>query len=118
MTIAAKTQFILNGFTQESDFRVFAFDSIGADRTRIPVTVRIDTALARRYGIRPQELPLLCRSLLDRCHDKEEKVLTFGEEEMSRYKEDQSAREEAAKNRKPPRRPMIGQTGSPWHSPR
>ena len=119
MTTAPKTQFFLNGFTQELDFRVFAFDGVGTDRTRFPVTVRIDTTLARRYGITPQELPLLCRSLLDRCLDIEEnKVLTYGEDEMCAYKAGVSAREEAANGRKPPRRPMTAHAGSPWHSPR
>ena len=59
-------QFVLTGFTQDLGFRVFAFEGIGADRIRTKFTVKAELALIRNYGIRIQELPLLCRGLLDR----------------------------------------------------
>lgn len=61
-----KMQFILRGFSQVVALRVFAFEGIAADRTRALFTVSADLALARRYRIRLQELPLLCRSVLER----------------------------------------------------
>jgi hypothetical protein len=63
---AFKMQFVLVGFTQDAGFRVFAFEGIAEDRTRTKYTVRADLALIRGYEIRVQELPLLCRALLER----------------------------------------------------
>jgi hypothetical protein len=63
---AFKMQFVLVGFTQDAGFRVFAFEGIGEDRMRTKFTVRADLALIRGYEIRVQELPLLCRGLLER----------------------------------------------------
>ncbi len=59
-------QFVLVGFTHDMGFRVFAFECMGEDRTWTKCSVRADLALTRRYGIPVQELPLLCRSVLDR----------------------------------------------------
>jgi hypothetical protein len=118
MNTVPKTQFLLTGFIQEKDDRVFSFDGVGADRVRVPVRVKIDTAMARRYGIRPQELPLLCRSLLDRCPDgPQEPVLTFGEDEMSRHRESIAARVDD-KQRRTPRKPVPGAARSPWRTMR
>ena len=76
-------QFVLTGFTHDMSFRVFAFDRIGEDRVRTKCTVRADLVLIRRYGIQIQELPLLCRSLLDRGEESGELLsLTFTEQEM------------------------------------
>ncbi len=67
-------QFVLSGFTQEMGFRVFRFEGVAADRprTRTVFTVRAERALIRRYGIQIQELPLLCRGLLDGLGGEEE----------------------------------------------
>jgi hypothetical protein len=86
-------QFILVGFNQETDFRTFAFQGIAADRTRTEFTVRADLALSRKYGIRVQELPLLCRRLLERDDRGEEKhTLTFTEEDMRLHANIETAR--------------------------
>jgi len=58
-------QFLLTGFREDLGFRVFAFQGVAADNTRSAFWVRADIALIRRYGIRVQELPLLCRGLLE-----------------------------------------------------
>ena len=77
-------QFILTGFTPDKGFRVFAFEGIDADRNRTDYTVRTDLALILRYGIRLQELPVLCRELLERRGEGERvHALTYTEEEMS-----------------------------------
>ena len=112
-------QFVLTTFTQDMGFRVFAFEGIDADRVRTTFTVRVDLALIRTYGIRMQELPLLCRSLLER-RDAASGVhaLTFTEEEMGIYSKDcATARAAAAQKRKPPRRPPSENTGSAWRVP-
>ena len=58
-------QFILTGFTQDREFRVFALK--GSPRTvserRLPSERTL--ALSRTYGIRLQELPLMCRAILE-----------------------------------------------------
>lgn len=107
-------QFILKGFSQVMEFRIFAFDGIAADRTRMAFTVRTDTALTQRYGIRLQELPLLCRELLERRGGVEEKrAFTYTEEDMCVYTNDcAAARARAALKRRAPRRPVPVQAGT------
>lgn len=109
-------QFILTGFTQDMGFRVFAFERTSEDRVRTRYTVRADLALIRRYGIRVQELPLLCRSLLERRDSGDQpRALTFTEDEMSLHAKDCAmAREAAAQKRKPPRRPPSENVGNAW----
>jgi len=103
--------FVLRGFSEATGCRVFAFEGIAADRTRAAFTVKADLALARRYGIRLQELPLLCRGVLDRRYeDLQTRAFNYSEEEMSLYAKDCAA----VKQRKPPRRPAAGTVGSAW----
>jgi hypothetical protein len=104
---AMKMQFSLTGFSQDKGFRVFAFEGITADRTKTNFSVKTDLALIRRYGIRMQELPLLCKGLLDRRdEDDEQRAFVFSEKEMCVYaNECARAREAALQKRKPPRRP-------------
>ena len=79
-------QFVLTGFTQDIGFRVFAFQGIAEDRTRTPFTVRTDLALIRTFGIRIQELPLLCLGLLERRDEsQQEQTMTFTEEGTTFY---------------------------------
>ena len=114
----AKWQFLLKGFSEISGFRIFAFERIAADRTRTAFTVRTDLALTRRYGIRLQELPLLCRAVLERHHDgAEQTAFTYTEEDMSLHADSAAARDEAAKKRKPARRPVSDQVGAAWRVP-
>jgi hypothetical protein len=112
-------QFILTGFTQDAGFRVFAFQRMEADRSRTEFTVRADLALIRRYGIRMQELPLLCRSLLDRREAADEtRTVTFTEDEMRLHAGAcEAARLAAAQKKRPPRRPPSENLGSAWRGP-
>ncbi|MFB3779808.1 MAG: hypothetical protein ACE141_19465 [Bryobacteraceae bacterium] len=111
-------QFILTGFDQEAQFRSYAFMGI-ENRTRVKFTVGVDLALIPRYGIRMQELPLLCRRLLDRRGEADEtRALTFTEEEMSVHASSCAvARAAAAVKRKPWRRPPDMQIGAAWRGP-
>jgi hypothetical protein len=97
----------LVGFTHDNGFRVFSFDRVGEDRVRTRCTVRADMALIRAHGIRVQELPLLCRGLLDRCEEGSAiQSFTFEEVDMRHCADERTTlREEAAKKRKPWRRP-------------
>jgi hypothetical protein len=80
-------------------------------------TVRADLALSRRYGIQLQELPLLCREVLERTSgDGEERVFAFDEEEM-RVHAEHAAAKAAARVRKAPRKPVSGNLGAAWRAP-
>lgn len=111
-------QFTLRGFSQIMGYRVFTFEGVAADKTRALFTVKADLALARRYGIRLQELPLLCREVLNRRHDgSERRAFAYAEEDMCLFANAAAARAEAAKTRKPPRRPASDQVGAAWRGP-
>jgi hypothetical protein len=118
---SATMQFMLTGFTQDLAFRVFAFERMGSDRVRTKMVVRADLALIRRYGIQVQELPLLCRNLLERSDNgAETRTLTFSEDDMCLHAKDRaSAKEAAASKRKPPRRTPSENVGAAWrgHNP-
>src|SRR5437879_10746139 len=109
-------QFVLTGFTEETGSRVFAYEGIREDRTRTTFTVRTDLTLIRNYGIRLQELPLLCRGILERGLEADEgkRSWVFTEEEMSVYAK--VARDAAAQKRKPPRRPPTENAGAAWRA--
>lgn len=113
---SATMQFMLTGFTQDMAFRVFAFERMGSDRVRTKMVVRADLALIRRYGIQMQELPLLCRNLLERNENgAETHTLTFSEDDMSLHAKDRAtAKEAAASRRKPPRRTPSENVGAAW----
>ena len=111
-------RFTLTGFTQEGGFRVFAYQGIGEDRVRVKFTVRVDLALSRQFGIRMQELPLLCLGLLEReclTSGNESRDLTFAEEAMTRQVEDVAAAEEAAEALRPRRqaKPKVDEEADP-----
>jgi hypothetical protein len=103
---AQPMQFTLTGFTQEEGSRVFAYEGTGDDRVRIKFTVRADLALSRKYGIRLQELPLMCLGILERSSEADEasvtepnhtpRAITFTEDAMIRYSEDCVAARDAA----------------------
>lgn len=112
-------QFILSGFRQEMGCRVYAFERVQTDRIRTAFTVRADLSLIRTYAIPMQELPLLCRSLLERRADNGgSRSLIFTEEEMSAYASERAtARLAAAQKRKPPRKPANQNLGAAWRGP-
>jgi len=119
-------QYILTGFTQDTGFRVFAFEGVAIGQIRTVFTVRADLALSRRYGIAMQELPLLCRSLLDRHEESSEapedrvenRALTFSEDQMRACADKRAAdRASAALKRKAPRRPVVENVGAAWRGP-
>jgi hypothetical protein len=114
----SKIQFTLRGFSQVVGLRVFAFEGIAADGKRQLFTVSTDLSLTRRYGIRLQDLPLLCRAVLERCHEGgETRAFAYTEEDMRLHADGAAARAEAAKQRKPPRRPASEHVGAAWRVP-
>ena len=112
-----KMQYILTGFTHDVGFRVFAFEGIGKDRVRVAFSVKVDLVLIRKYGIRMQELPLLCKRVLEQ-RDGEDTVrsFTYTEAAMSLLA-DANAAEAAAQKRKPPPKPPTENAGAAWRNP-
>lgn len=109
-------QYILTGFTHETGFRVFAFEGVGEDRVRTEYTVRADLLLIRKYGIRIQELPLLCRAVLEQRNGSDQHTFTYTEAEMCQ-RADLSAARAAEQKRKSPRKPANENAGSAWRGP-
>jgi hypothetical protein len=111
-------QFILSGFTQDLGCRVFAFARVGLDTTRAEFTVRADLSLTRTHGIPMQELPLLCRALLERQEASDDnRALIYTEAEMRVYAQDRAARLAATQKKRPPRKPAAENLGAAWRGP-
>ena len=102
-----KSTFVLTGFSHVLGFRVFKFDCVNEARARTHYTVRADLTLVRKYGIHIQELPLLCRRLLDASRAPGAS-LTVSEADMIACAEKEALRNQA-KLRKPWRRPSAEQ---------
>jgi hypothetical protein len=110
-------QYSLIGFTHHGDFRIFTFDGVDKDRTHTEFHVRADLALSRGFGIPVQELPLLCRGILERLAPEEtRRNFTYTETQMSEHAGARAARTTAAQQRRPPRRPPAEQLGGAWRS--
>lgn len=79
-----KVQFIFTGFKQDAEVRVFSYEDTARNHEGFRYAVTVDLGLARRYGIQPQELPLMCRGILERREPGDlTGVCIFTEEEMS-----------------------------------
>ena len=98
---------------------MFAFQGVAPNQVRIEFTVRADLALSRHYGIRIQELPLMCRAVLEgREEGQNDNAMTFGEDAMRLHANNCiAARALAALKKKPFRRPVPETTGTAWRSP-
>ena len=111
-------QFVLTGFTPDTGFRIFKFEGISDDRSRIEFTVRTDLALTRKYGIQMQDLPLLCRGLLDRLDENEPgRHFVFSEDEMRGRAEQRVAEKDAADRKKAARKAPTNNGGGVWRGP-
>jgi hypothetical protein len=115
---ATKMRFVLTGFSHNAELRVFAFEGITVDGTRINFSVSADMSLSRRHGIRVQELPLLCLRFLEQHDTGEKRNLTFAEEDMCVYVNNCAAEREAAQRKRAPRRPPGNvATRTEWQYP-
>lgn len=92
--------FVLTGFSHQLGFRVFEFDCVEQGRARTQFTVRAELTLARKYGVHIQELPLLCRRLLD-ASEASKPSLTLSEADMIACAAKETSRNQT-KARKPP----------------
>lgn len=86
--------FTFTGFSQEAGFRLFAFEGITVEKIKTRYEVKVDISLLGKYGIKVQELPLLCRRLLDK-HGNEKDIntstLIFTEAEMCLQQSERAA---------------------------
>ena len=112
--------YILAGFKQDKDVRVFAFQSFGNGGTigRTQYSVRADLTATRKHGIALQDLPVLCRNLLTRHQPAADSCLTFSDDELLAIQEERIL-SRAAAFRKPFARATESdkQWVSPWKPP-
>jgi hypothetical protein len=103
------------GFSEETGSRILKFDSL-SDEGKTSYTVKADLNLIRTYGIRVQELPLLCQELLERANKTEQKrSVVFTEDEMRQHASSLAAARAAAKQRcKTMRKPFQPKPGNTW----
>jgi hypothetical protein len=112
-------EFVFTGFRQESDIRSYTFQIIAADRTRTKVTVGADLSLIRKHRIPLQELPLLCRRLLENHTGgrKSTATLMFTEKDMLGYVSERVAAEHVAEmKRRAHRTPVSSRAGQAWRT--
>ena len=103
-------EFVLTGFKQFDNIRQYHFDAVGGDRSRQQVTVGADLGLIRRYGIPLQELPLLCRRLLENRAKIE--TTMFAESDMIEHVKERAAQAQASmEKRRVHRRPVSNRIG-------
>ena len=109
-------QFSLTGFSQSANVRLYAFQGVTNEGMHREFTVGVDLNLARRYAISLQELPLLCRKLLEgQPAAGEVDSLTFSEQEMLGIAERRAeAQREAEQKSKSHRRPPSSNVGQAW----
>lgn len=116
--VRAKAQFLLTGFTQTAGIRIYAFEGT-IDARRISYTVEVNLALIPGYGIRIQDLPLLCREILEQHEDPvESSAFVFTEAHMRGHADKLAfARAEAESRKKQPRHLANANPGTAWRRP-
>jgi hypothetical protein len=112
-------EFVFTGFRQVSDIRSYTFQIIAADRSKSIVTVGADLSLVRKHRIPLQELPLLCRRLLENQTGtrKSTATLMFTEKDMLGYVSERVAAEHVAEmKRRAHRTPVSSRAGQAWRT--
>jgi len=107
-------EFVLLSFDNSQSTRRFLFEGVAADRSRTKVVVSVDLSIVRRYDLKVQNLPLLCRQLLERCDPAAIAAgsITLTEADMAAVRD---AALTAVEERKPrPPRPTPGRVGLAW----
>jgi hypothetical protein len=108
-TLSLLMDFVLTGFRQDVNIRRFAFQRVAGDHSRTEFTVSADMSLLVKHKIPLQELPLLCRALLeDQQQTGPAKAVTFTETDMLVYVQRRSAaKDEADRKRAQHRSPFV-----------
>lgn len=93
-------RFRLAGFTQIAGMRVYAFEGM-VDARRIDYTVEVNLALIPGYGIRIQDLPQLCRDLLQQWAERDAtSAFVLTEQSMRAHAEELARARSDAEHRK------------------
>jgi hypothetical protein len=94
-------------FSQHDGSRVFAFEASAINRPSKAYTVSANLSLARKYGIPIQELPLLCRGLLEHIVESaQSSTLVITEDYMRGYANERKIAQDLLKQkRKSPWKP-------------
>jgi hypothetical protein len=99
-------EYVLAGFRQVDNVRLYYFDARGENlKPGQQATVSADLNLVRKYKIPLQELPLLCRRLLDLRADVE--TIVFSEPDMVRYVSERAAAQAALKEKRKAHSPQA-----------
>jgi hypothetical protein len=110
-------QFLLTGFTQTAGIRVYAFEG-RVDARRIDYTVEVNLALIPGFGIRIQDLPLLCRGLLQQRAERDEtSAFVLTEQNMRTHAEELARARSDAEHRKKQPRPAAKANPGDWRIP-
>jgi hypothetical protein len=95
------TDFIMTGFHQAEGIRYYVYQVQHEDGSVSESTVDADVRLLRKHGIALQELPLLCRRLLERQNsDASVRAVTFTEDLMKEQADQRAALKQAAQAKK------------------
>ena len=105
--------FVLTEIRTFDNVRRYYFDVVAEDRSRRQVTVGADLDLIRRCRMPLQELPLLCRRLLEGHTEIE--TMMFTEIDMERYASERTAAANALLQKRKARRPQVSnRVGQAW----
>lgn len=108
-------QYTLAGFTHQMGVRTFAFVCTNDEKQKSEFRVRADLALIQRYGIRVQDLPLLCLGVLERRDEADDRrTFTYTEADMRSYAEARAIRDAEAEKKKVPRKQPPNNAGASW----
>jgi len=110
--------FVLTGFRQDQSVRHYAFEYVSAEGKRDACVVSADLGLLQKHHIPLQEVPLLCRRLLEAAEAGARQDLVFAETDMLSYTANRAARLEADSKRKKHRAPVSSRVGLAWRGVR
>lgn len=111
-------EFTMTGFSEDLGIRRYKFKGTFVNRTSREFAVDTDVSLARKYRIGLQELPLLCRRLLEKEPERIDQIVVFTEALMREHSDNCAAEDRAAiERRKAHRRPNPARLGEHWRGP-
>jgi hypothetical protein len=95
-------KFAFKGFAQDGAYRVFSFEALPRTPELGTFWVRADLSLARKHKISVQELPLLCRAVLEnRATESGEHTVVYTDAEMIVHADARDLVNEKRKARRP-----------------
>jgi hypothetical protein len=91
----------LTGFHQTNGIRYYVYQGQHDDGSSSEFTVGVEVRLLQKHGIGLQELPLLCRRLLEKQNpDASLRAVTFAEDLMKEQADQRAALKQAAQDKK------------------